>query len=232
MPSEKSLAEGDPDIPWWLSDRRSQCAEQPIPLLWQGEEAGKSRQEGSSLEPDPVELSRFSDPSAIKRAGSVAPQPLSDGSASAHGYPGSEPSQPPAQFAAHEEEPERLTSRLSGLRNLLTGLGLKDVHASAGGLDLENARRTPLDRGRLTADASIQSSLSKAQASASSSAAVASMSREVSAQPEFLKPAATGAEDQSDDSELREKSLVRTFQPAAESEEPTLPSRRGQYRNL
>jgi hypothetical protein len=118
------------------------------------------------------------------------------------------------------------------LRNLLTGLGLKDVHASAGELDLENARRAPLDRRRLTADASIQSSLSKAQASASSSAAVASMSREVSAQPEFLKPAATGAEDQSDDSELREKSLVRTFQPAAESEEPTLPSRRGQYRNL
>jgi len=231
-PSEKPLPEGDPDNPRWLSDVPGQRAEQPIPILWQGEKTGKSRQVGSSLEPDPVEHSRLSDPSGIEPAGSSRPQPLGDRGAGAHSYPGSESSQSPAHFAEQEEAPERLTSRLSGLRNLLTGLGLKDVHASAGTLDSENAHRTPLDRGRLAADASIQSSLRTAQPSAPSSTAAASVSSEVSARPEFLKPVPTLTGYEVEDPNLGEKSLVRSSQDSGEFEEPTLPSRRGQYRNL
>jgi uncharacterized protein involved in exopolysaccharide biosynthesis len=230
IPSEKPLPAGDPDIPWWLSDVPGQRAEQPIPLLWQGEKAGKSRKEGTPLGPDPVGFPRLSDPSWIKRGGSPPPQPVSARGGGAHGYRGPEPAQPPAHFAEQEEAPERLTSRLSGLRNLLTGLGLKEVHSSAN--DSENADRTPLDRGSSTAATPNQSSLSNAPSSASSATAVASVSSEVSAQPEFLKPVSNVAEHRQEGSKAGEKSSHRTSQPATEFEEATLPSRRGQYRNL
>jgi hypothetical protein len=230
IPSEKPLPAGDPDIPWWLSDVPGQCAEQPIPLLWQGEKAGKSRKEGTPLGPDPVGFPRLSDPSWIKRGGSPPPQPVSERSGGAHGYCGPEPAQSPAHLAEQEEAPERLTSRLSGLRNLLTGLGLKEVNSSAN--DLENAHRTPLDRGNSTAAAPTQSSLSNAPSAASTATAVALVSSEVSAQPEFLKPASNVAEFRQEESKAKEKSSQRTSQPATEFEEATLPSRRGQYRNL
>ncbi len=171
IPSEKPLPEGDRDTPRRPSDAPGLRAEQPVPLLWQGE---KTEQEKTS---------------------------------------------------------ERLTSRLSGLRNLLTGLGLKEIHSSAGTLNSNNAPRTPLDRGRLPAEDSMQSSLSNATSSAPAIRAVTSMSREVSAKPEFLKPAATVAEDQAEDSTEGKKFLVITSLPIGEFEEPTLPSRRGQYRN-
>jgi uncharacterized protein involved in exopolysaccharide biosynthesis len=138
----------------------------------------------------------------------------------------------PASLTAPDESPERLTSRLSGLRSLLAGLGLKEVHSSAGAHDPENAHRAPLDRWNGTAEDSSRGLQSSASSSLPQGQPAAPASHPNSAQPEFLKPATTEAEYQVGDSKLGEKSLVRTFQLDTENEEPTLPSRRGQYRNL
>ncbi len=232
VPSEKPLPEGDPDIPWWLSDVPGQRAEQPIPLLWEGEKTGKSRKERSHFGSHPVAVPLRAEPSEFKRAESPARPSLSERSAGANVFPASQSAQDPTDLTEHEDSPARLTSRLSGLRSLLAGLGLKEVHPSTGTLDPENADRTPQARGSVTAEEPSRSSQSSAKSSSTPSPAGGRDSREVSAPPESSKPATSVAEYEVEDSKPEEKSVVRTFQPASESEVPTLPSRRGQYRNL
>ena len=232
IPSKKPAPDVDSDIPWWLSEVPGQLAEQPVPLLWQSEVPGKSRRDAAHLGPDPVEFPLHADPSRNKRAVLPVQQPLSERGAGLQGYPGSQTAQASTRLSEQEDAPERLTSRLSGLRSLLTGLGLKEVHSSAGAPDSESARRIPLDRGSAAAEVSGRGSQSSAHSSSPVSQPTGPGSRAVSALPEFLKPAPSGSEFQAGDAKPGEKSSARPFQPGSEFEMPTLPSKRGQYRNL
>jgi succinoglycan biosynthesis transport protein ExoP len=241
-PSENPFPEGDPDIPWWLSDVPGQRAEQAVPLLWQGERTGKSRKEKAQLESPPVEFPRHTEPSRIadsstpKRAGAPAQSPLSERSVGVNAFPAFQPAQVPTHLTEQEDSPARLTSRLSGLRSLLAGLGLKEVHPSTGTPDSEivpeNAHRTPQALGSVTAQESNPGSQSSTKPSSPPSQTAGRDSRGGFAQQEFLKPVASVAEYGVEDSKMEEESVVRTFQPSSELEMPTLPSRRGQYRNL
>jgi hypothetical protein len=232
MLPEKPAPNEEADVPWWLSEVPVQRAEVPIPLLWQDEKTGTSRKkETARLLPDPVEFSLHADPSRIQRGALPAQQSISQRSGSGSRDAGSKPPQHPIYLTDPENSPERLTSRLSGLRSLLTGLGLKEVHSSPGTLDAEDAQRTRQERETSTE----QDSSRFSRSTVTDSPVIqdtATRSREVSAQPEFLKPTTTSPNHQVEDSKAEEKSLVRTFQVDTEAEEPTLPSRRGQYRNL
>jgi uncharacterized protein involved in exopolysaccharide biosynthesis len=229
-PSGKPLPEGDPDIPGWLSDVPGRPEEPPTPLIWQGEQLGKSRRGGAQPGPLPVDVSQPADSSRIARAGASAPRSLSERGRD-YALPASESAPLPPRPTA-QDAPERLSSRLSGLRSLLTGLGLNDASPSAGNVDSEHSPRTPVHRGSLAAEAPVQTPPSHAPASVHSAAVDGSVPREASAKPEFLRPVATVAEYEVEDAKVGGKSLDRTYEPAAEFEEPTLPSRRGQYRNL
>jgi succinoglycan biosynthesis transport protein ExoP len=232
VPPEKPMPEADPDIPWWLSDIPGQRAEQPIPLLWQEEKKGKSRKNSPRLQSDPVESLQHADPSRNKGTGTPAPQSLSERSVGLQGYPGSQPAQASTNLTEPEESPERLTSRLSGLRSLLTGLGLKEAHSSAETLAPQSPHRTPLDRGSAAAEVSNRGLQGIAQSTSPLYQAAGAGTREVSVQPEFLKPTTAVAEYPVGDSEAGKKSIAKAFQHSSEFEGPTLPSRRGQYRNL
>jgi len=231
-PSAKPVEERDSDIPWWLSEVPVQLAEMPAPLLWQGDVAGRSRKDAGHLAPDPVEFPLHADPSRNKRAGLPVQPPLSERGAGMAVRPAAPPAQSPAYVPVQEDAPERMTSRLSGLRSLLTGLGLKENHPPVGTADPDNPNRMSPGRGSAAAEGSRRGSPNGTQASPTPGQPAAPGSRASTAQPEFLKPATSIAEYQSGDPKPGEKPSVRNFKSGGEFEIPTLPSKRGQYRNL
>jgi uncharacterized protein involved in exopolysaccharide biosynthesis len=233
-PSEKPVPERDPDIPWWLSDAPGQRAVQPASFLWQGDLAIKSSKGAADLPPDPFEFPLHADPSRNKRAELPLREPFTDPNRSVplQSRPATQPVLAPAFVAVQEDAPERLTSRLSGLRSLLTGLGLKEAHSPVATTEVVDPHLAPLARGSAAAPLSTRGSEGKSQSSSSLGQAAPSASRETLAQPEFLKPSAPDQEDQPGDSKLAGKSLVRIYKPDTEFEMPTLPSKRGQYRNV
>ncbi len=232
MSAPNSIQEPDSDTPWWLSDVPGQRPGQPLQFLWQGELADKSRKDAAHLGSDPVEFPLHADPSRNKRAVLPVQEPSSDRIVGLQGHPAAQPTQAPAFVPVQEDVPERMTSRLSGLRSLLTGLGLKEAHSPVGPSDAERARRASLDRVSVAAVDSSRDSQGSAQPSSPGSQTTAPGSRGLTAQPEFLKPAASLAEIQPGGAKPGEKSSARTFQSGSEFEIPTLPSKRGQYRNL
>jgi hypothetical protein len=236
--SQKPDPQEDLDAPWWLSYVPRQYAEQSIPLLWQGEKTGKSRDERPPLAPDPVEFPLHADPprnadtSTPKPADSHAQPPLSERRADPEAQPASLPLHAPAQWAEPEDSPARLTSRLSGLRRLLAGLGPKEPHPSTGTVDPERSPVTPLDRGSVMSEQPTLGGQSSENASPPPSEPSDPESRESSPQPALLKPAAPIAEHEVEDSQRGEEPQVRTSRPDTEIEPLTLPSKRGQYSNL
>jgi polysaccharide biosynthesis transport protein len=271
-PPAQPAPEQESDVPWWLSDSSGHRAEQPIPLLWFGEKTDKSRREESYLAPDPVEFPLHADPSrkadparksdlsrmadlsrnpaqspaadssGPNRAASPQQPPVSERSAVPNGHSISPPPQGLAQWTQQEDSPDRLTSRLSGLRSLLAGLGLKEIHSSARNPDPratdprmlhpDQAETAPLNRTNVPPEDQSRSQQISELASSSPHQGPGPRSREVSPQPEYLKPAPTASEYETGDAGQGEKSLVRTFQPGRDIEALTLPSKRGQYRNL
>jgi hypothetical protein len=161
-----------------------------------------------------------------------AQQALSDHGTGAPGRSGLQSAQAPAIAVAQEDAPERLTSRLSGLRSLLTGLGLREVHPSVGTTEGEHPQRTSPASGSVAAEVSSRGLQSIRQSSPLQDQAASTGTREIPAQPEFLKPVATGQEYRAGDANVAGRSSVRTFQTGTEFEMPTLPAKRGQYRNL
>ena len=232
IPPVEPEPEADPDIPWWLSDVPGQRAGQPTPFAWPGDLAAKSRKDATHPGPDPFERPLHADPSRNKRAVSPVQQPPREGIGSVQGRATSQPAQIPTHVAVHEDAPERLTSRLSGLRSLLTGLGLKEVHSPVGTAEAENQRRTSPASGSPAAEVSNRGLQGIGKSSPSQGQVVTPGMREPSAQPEFLKPATTDSEFQAEGARPGGKSMARTFQSGTEFEIPTLPSKRGQYRNL
>jgi uncharacterized protein involved in exopolysaccharide biosynthesis len=232
IPSTKPISEADADIPWWLSEVPGHLAELPVPLLWQGEVLGKSIKDAAHLRSDPVEFPLHADPSRDKRAAVTNQQPLSERSADVQARPGSQPAQVPAYVSVKQDAPERLTSRLSGLRSLLTGLGLKEACSPRGTSDGENSNRTSSINGGAPSELSGRSLMGTGQSSSPLGQPVETGSRALTTQPEFLKPVTNVAEYQALGAKPGEKASARNFEPIGDVEMPTLPSKRGQYRNL
>jgi hypothetical protein len=129
----------------------------------------------------------------------------------------------PESAPAAEEAPANRTSRLSGLRNLLFVLGVKEGHGP------EEAGE-PHGSGRLGLDSRSERTIAENNTSGASSVGGASP-RLVTATPEFLPPRPQVIEFEKADAHLGESSTRQDRRPAADRVE-ILPSKRGQYKKI
>jgi len=249
-PAEKLVPQEDPDTPWWLSYLPRQHAEQSTPLLWQGEKTGKSWKERLHPGRDPVRFplhtdpsrsatpsrdadpSRNANPSAPKPASAPPQMPLNERRPDPKVHPASLSPQAPAQPAKPDSSPGHPTSRLSGLRSLLTGFGPKDAHSSAPTVHPERAQVTLLDRATGTREESSPGEQGSAKSPAPLPQPTGVQPRAASSQPQLLKPAAPRTWHEVEEAPSGETSPARTVKPGSELDSPTLPSKRGQYGHL
>jgi hypothetical protein len=197
------------DMPWWLSDTPRNAQPVRPPVLWQPAKVWTARQPSLDQEtvPDaPIakhaeqQLSLTAEPS-LQRAAHAQE------SANAEAMPG----------PAAEEVPADRTSRLSGLRNLLFVLGVKDLQNEEGSSEPHSGGRSNFDlrNERTVADSSVGGA----------------SPRLVTAPPEFLPPKPVVIEFDKAEARLGESSMRQDRRPAADRVE-ILPSKRGQYKKL
>ena len=124
---------------------------------------------------------------------------------------------------ASEQAPAERTSRLSGLRNLLFVLGVKDAQS---GDDAGKAHAS----GRSSLDSRSEWTIGESAASGLAGVGGASPQR-VTAPPEFLPPKSQVIEFDNGEGRVGESSTRQDRRPAADRVE-ILPSKRGQYKKI
>ena len=218
-------AEPAADLPWWLSDAPRNTEPLRPPVLWQPAKIWTSRQRFDDAENLPVVLNGTPEPTPASAArpqpGERAPGPLETTT-------GKTATTAEAQNSSLEEAPGNRTSRLSGLRNLLFVLGVKNAQDgeepseahSAGGSKLES--RTDRE--------SIERTALEEQQQAAWTMGGASP-RLVTAPPEFLPPKPAVIEFNRGDAHAGESSTRQDRRAAADGVE-ILPSKRGQYKRI
>ena len=202
-------AKPDEDIPWWLSEVVR--APEPVrpPVLWQPARVWSSHPAGeaASIEnPAPPVRSVASNLWTGEKSAPISQDlPVSDAGS--------------MQAEDAEAEPESLSSRLSGLRNLLFVLGVKHV-AQGEEPVAETAEKA----------AAFEARGSRSAVDVSGPTYGASP-RIVTAQPEFLPPKSVVIEIDKTDAHVGESS-TRQDRRAAFDRVDILPSKRGQYKKI
>jgi len=217
-------ASASEDIPWWLSEVVR--APEPVrpPVLWQPARVWTSQSAGAIAEaPAQVAASAQSRPAkplwtAFKSGPSEQHTPAADAA------PRPEEEEPQAL-----QDPESLSSRLSGLRNLLYVLGGK--HTAQGETPVtETAGKTPAAKAPAAKTPAFDQRSGWAGADAAGPMHGASP-RVVTAQPEFLPPKSVVIEIDKTDAHVGESS-TRQDRRAAFDRVDILPSKRGQYKKI
>jgi len=208
------------DIPWWLSDAPRNAEPARPPVLWQPAKVWKSR--GAAMEEAAPPVAPMATAEAQQSWGTA------DGSrAEATGKrvgPAQESQRMEAAAApAAEQAPAERTSRLSGLRNLLFVLGVKDAQSG------DDAGEQPLG-GRPNLDSRSERTIGESAASELARVGGASPQL-VTAPPEFLPPKSQVIEFDKGDARLGDSSTRQDRRPAADRVE-ILPSKRGQYKKI
>jgi hypothetical protein len=216
-------ANRDSDVPWWLSVTSRRPEPTRPPVLWQPARVWMSRKPDAV--PAPWTVAPTVNPEPAPRAAATAGQHVSGG----YNTPRAEAMSQEMQKSEVDEAPVTLSSRLSGLRNLLFVLGVKDPHGaeekperpagSGSDFDLRN-ERTAADRA-MAEDAANSAPISIGGASP----------RLVTAPPEFLPPKAIVVNVDREDGHAGE-SATRQDRRAAYDGIEILPSRRGQYKRI
>ena len=182
------------DLPWWLSDVPRNAEPARPPVLWQPAKVSTSRQ----AQDEPEQWAALSQ---------AAPQPVAP-----------EPAQP---NTLAEPQPAHLISRLSGLRNLLFVLGVKESRGSE-----ESNGLHPVAAANF--DYRVERTIPPTPAGEPAEMRGASP-RLVTAMPEFLPPKPVVIElDKSDP--RGSESWARQDRRDPQDRGGTLPSRSGQYR--
>jgi hypothetical protein len=218
-------ADLESDVPWWLSESNRQLEQSRPPLLWQPAKIWTSQRSDAFKEPRLVETDVNS---GVFKGSTAAPQD-SERDRIAREYFTPVPSAATRQMpeSEAEEAPANLTSRLSGLRNLLFVMGLKDARVSDGqperpaGPDSQfdpRTERTTFDR-------------TSAQEEAAASDMGGAAPRLVTAPPEFLPPKRIVGNGDREGAPVGESS-TRKDRRAAFDGVQILPSRRGQYKKI
>ena len=220
----------DASTPWWLSDVPMQHVEPQAPVLWPPAKGSGAPASAGYLSADPAALSRHAEPIAAQRRKQPPPKSPEQAQSPSNGKP-AEPVGNRPNPQEPQESPARLTSRLSGLRNLFSGLGLRDSHAAADAARHEDhPAPVPVrgaDHSTLLRDAAVD----RAAIPGNGSSAVEEQPRQVIARPEVLPPSA----DSDPREPIFEKPSNSTFRNGRESAKDAvqiLPAKRGQYRNL
>jgi capsular polysaccharide biosynthesis protein len=229
----QAAAEPDSDVPWWLTVTNRKPASTRPPVLWQPAKVWMSQKKDVAREPWPV--GQNSDPEPLKSGSSstaVSDRTVAsehERAPGAYGAPRTEAPNREMQQSEAEEAPVNLTSRLSGLRNLLFVLGVKDAHApeeqperqpsTGSNFDLRN-ERTAADRV-IPQDAANATPINVGGASP----------RLVTAPPEFLPPKSIVINVDREEAHAGESSTRQDRRAAYDGLE-ILPSRRGQYKKI
>jgi uncharacterized protein involved in exopolysaccharide biosynthesis len=197
------------DIPWWLSDAPRNAQPARPPVLWQPAKVWTARQPSSNQEAVPdAPIAKHAEPQPSSTADPALERvPPAQESANVEATPG-----PAAEQASADR-----TSRLSGLRNLLFVLGVKDLQSGEESSEPHSGRRSDFDlrNERTVADSSVGGA----------------SPRLVTAPPEFLPPKPVVIEFDKAEARLGESSMRQDRRPAADRVE-ILPSKRGQYKKL
>jgi hypothetical protein len=124
------------DVPWWLSDvRRGHSEPTRPPLLWQPARVWSSRKPDAASEHWVTESNAKPEPAQNASTGKSWPadKPSWETASNGRETPSSSGAPQDMQRSELDEVPTNLTSRLSGLRNLLFVLGVKGPHGSLSG---------------------------------------------------------------------------------------------------
>jgi len=207
------------DMPWWLSDTPRNAQPGRPPVLWQPAKVWTARQ--PSLDQEAVPVAPNGNPAAQQRSSIAERSP--ERTAPAQEQANVEAGLRSVPALAAEDAPADRTSRLSGLRNLLSVLGVKDLHSG-------DESSEPHSGGRSSFDSRNERAVADSSANGAASVGGAS-SRLVTAPPEFLPPKSQVIEFDKAEGRLGESSTRQDRRPAADRVE-ILPSKRGQYKKL
>jgi hypothetical protein len=216
------------DLPWWLADLFPQPDASATAALPQPEEVREPQPAVTAPRPVPAEPERQAEQPPMQHW--VLPAQSWERVPSIHDIAKAEA----ATEAPREPEPEEASShpasRLGGLRNLLSGLGMKNLRkkkAEQGEPDAEPVREPDQGTER-TVYAQTVAPAPNTVTVTGTSAAGASPSL-VTAQPEFLPP---GPPVETTDKENSRESSFVTYRdrPDVYDGVQILPSRRGQYK--
>jgi uncharacterized protein involved in exopolysaccharide biosynthesis len=202
------------DLPWWLSDTPHNAEPGRPPILWQPAKVWTTRHPSEDAE---LPVSPMASPAAEK------PWPAQEQSSESVPEAKEASGMEPESASAAEQSPAYRTSRLSGLRNLLFVLGVKDAHGP------EEAGE-PHANGRLGFEDRSERTIATGNTSGPASVGGASP-RLVTAPPEFLPPRPQVLEFEKAEAHLGESSTRQDRRPAADRVE-ILPSKRGQYKKI
>lgn len=218
---EQPVAAAQADLPWWLSDSPHTAEPTRPPVIWQPAKVWPAQQRGE--ETAPAVAAATERPAQPPRA--AAPQswnrPPVPGGARAKEVAA------PEQTPVGDESSAR-NSRLSGLRNLLFVLGVKnpsgaeeagDSNGAPGSAANPRMERLSYERTVLEAQENAARNLGGA------------IPRQVMAKPEFLPPKPLVVEFDEADIRMGESSTRQDRRISADGVE-ILPSKRGQYKKL
>jgi polysaccharide biosynthesis transport protein len=210
------------DVPWWLSDVARNMEPARPPVLWNGAKESASNERPSAAEAE--EVAAKSDSRAAQNSTADATQ---KSAANESPRADSAPAAEEAATANPEDAAATRTSRLSGLRNLLFVLGVKNgQHAE----DLGEHGGRAWDGDLRTEPQSFEREIVEAREYAERNIGGASP-RLVTAPPEFLPPKPIVIEFEKADARAGESSTRQDRRASVDGVE-ILPSKRGQYKKL
>ncbi|MGO9335890.1 MAG: hypothetical protein ACLPY1_00115 [Terracidiphilus sp.] len=207
-----SVANPAPEMPWWLSDTPRNAEPVRPPVLWQPAKVWTSRAPTAVDEALPVEPVA----SPAQQQSWASPEPSWERTIPAQEKPRVQAEAVPAA----EETAANRNSRLSGLRNLLFVLGVKDAHSGEDASEDHTGGRSNLDPGS-----------ERTSVENSAGGAASASPRRVTAPPEFLPPKPVVIEFDEAEARVGESSTRLDRRPAADRIE-ILPSKRGQYKKI
>jgi uncharacterized protein involved in exopolysaccharide biosynthesis len=226
--SVKAAVNPEAGLPWWLSDAPWNAEPARPPVLWQPAKMwtahpppaeAKARPVAPNVNPEPQQP-RAGAEQSLERAPGLHEKQRSEAA------PGPGPEETPK--SGLEEAPADRNSRLSGLRNLLFVLRVKNARGGEEAAQQHSGGGSSLDSR--SERQSFERTIPEAQESKAASLGGASP-KLVTAPPEFLPPQPVVSESDKGDARVGESSTRQDRRAAADGVE-ILPSKRGQYKKL
>jgi hypothetical protein len=203
------------DVPWWLSETPRKPDPPRPPLLWQPAKISRSRP-------------RSEESAAATAAQNKGPEPQQSWKAATQSWERAPVQESESGAApAAEDVPATRNSRLSGLRNLLFVLGVKNAHGEEQGKPHTGGES---DSGRKTERQNYTRTVLEAREIAERNIGSASP-RLVTAPPEFLPPKPVVIEFDRGDARVGESSTRQDRRANSDGIE-VLPSKHGQYKKV
>jgi uncharacterized protein involved in exopolysaccharide biosynthesis len=222
----RPAANAVPDVPWWLSETPRNAEPSRPPVLWQPAKSWTNESRSEDGQPTPVANGANPEPKQDRAA-----EPPREAASRAKEAPGVEaaPANHEAWRSDKQDAPATRSSRLSGLRNLLFVLGVKNGRREEEPGD-HNDPDAESSFDQRTERQSFERTVLEAQEHAERNIGGASP-RLVTAPPEFLPPKPIVIQFDKGDARVGESSTRQDRRASADGVE-ILPSKHGQYKKV